>query len=425
MPTSTARPLRLPWPRSRLIDVPRDLAAVTAVADDEEGASATGLDERAVEAIWKAVLAWYRSGTQPFISLCVRRRGHVALHRSVGHSHGNGPGEDGPAIVGSPHTPVALFSASKMVTAMLVHALAERDLLALDERVAYYLPEFAACGKERVTLRDLLTHRAGIPTMPGRYQPEQAFDFEDTVARLCAAPGTSSHARRQAYHAVTGGFILGAVAEAVTGEALRPLLQEIFAAPMGLATLGYGIDDARAGEVAVNYATGPDQPGPLAALSRRALGSSWDTVVELSNDRRFLSSTIPAANVVATAGDLASFMQMLLDEGRRRHGGRRVLARKTVAEAVAPVSGAVLDRMLLVPMRYSAGLMLGNSPVGLYGPMCRRAFGHLGFINIFAWADPDRDTAVALLSTGKSLYGTHIASLVGLLSTISWHTYRR
>jgi CubicO group peptidase (beta-lactamase class C family) len=99
-----------------------------------------------------------------------------------------------------------------------------------------------------------------------------------------------------------------------------------------------------------------------------------------------------------------------------------VLERATVRGAVAPSGATAFDRMLLVPMRYSAGLMLGNSPVGLYGPLCRNAFGHLGLINIFCWADPDRDLAVSLLSTGKSLYGTHLIALTALLNSIGWRT---
>ena len=61
----------------------------------------------------------------------------------------------------------------------------------------------------------------------------------------------------------------------------------------------------------------------------------------------------------------------------------------------------------MLPLRYSAGMMLGASPFGLYGPDTARAYGHLGFANIFGWADPERATSVALLTTGKLVIGLH------------------
>jgi CubicO group peptidase (beta-lactamase class C family) len=75
----------------------------------------------------------------------------------------------------------------------------------------------------------------------------------------------------------------------------------------------------------------------------------------------------------------------------------------------------------MLPLRYSAGMMLGASPFGLYGPDTSKAFGHLGFANIFGWADPERATSVALLTTGKLLLGVHAPYLVALLCSLSRH----
>ena len=70
-------------------------------------------------------------------------------------------------------------------------------------------------------------------------------------------------------------------------------------------------------------------------------------------------------------------------------------------------------------MRYALGPMLGSNPVGLFGPMTGQAFGHLGFSNILCWADPERDISVSLLTTGKSVVGTHLPALANLLYQIS------
>ncbi|MBL6750023.1 MAG: hypothetical protein ISP90_05840 [Nevskia sp.] len=90
-----------------------------------------------------------------------------------------------------------------------------------------------------------------------------------------------------------------------------------------------------------------------------------------------------------------------------------------MARAIRPVGRWSLDRMLMMPMRFSEGMMLGASPVGLFGPRCAQAFGHLGFMNILGWADPQRGVAAGLLTTGKALLGGHLLPLSRLLATIA------
>jgi CubicO group peptidase (beta-lactamase class C family) len=66
-------------------------------------------------------------------------------------------------------------------------------------------------------------------------------------------------------------------------------------------------------------------------------------------------------------------------------------------------------------------MMLGGNPVGLFGPMTGHAFGHLGFSNIFCWADPERDISVSLLTSGKPIVGPHLPALARLLASISFN----
>ena len=78
-----------------------------------------------------------------------------------------------------------------------------------------------------------------------------------------------------------------------------------------------------------------------------------------------------------------------------------------------------MDFTLGVPVRYGVGLMLGDRWISPFGPNTQRAFGHLGFINCFGWADPDRDLSVGLLTSGKPALGRHLVPLVQLLRTLS------
>jgi len=219
-----------------------------------------------------------------------------------------------------------------------------------------------------------------------------------------------------AYHAITGGVIMGEVVRRVTGKNIRGLLRETIAEPLGFRYFNYGVPDQDIEKVAVNYDTGLPLVFPFSTLAKRALSVSWGDVVRISNEPRFMQVIIPAANLVATADEMSQFYQMLLNDGELN--GKRIFKAATIRRAIAPVAKMWFDGTMIVPMRYSAGLMLGASPVGMWGPYSESAYGHVGFINIFCWADPARDISVSLQTTGKSLAGPHIGPLVKFLFTV-------
>ena len=115
---------------------------------------------------------------------------------------------------------------------------------------------------------------------------------------------------------------------------------------------------------------------------------------------------------------------MLLNEGR--YDGQQIFQPETVARALEPAYHRPrFDRSLMLPLNFSNGFMLGNRGMGMFGPGAPKAFGHLGFISIYCWADPQRDLSGALLTTGKGVIGPHLPSLFGLQHTINRHTRLR
>lgn len=405
-----------------------DLLELTDADDDAADLDAAGLSLAARERIWQQITRWYATGRQPFISVCIRRRGHKVLHRSIGHSQGDwaprGIIDNSSAQVGSLNTPVVLYSASKAVTSILMHALAEDGLIDLDQRVSHYLPKFARHGKRRITLSDVLSHQSGISEMPDHLPIETIFDRHAVLEALYDTKPSGKHTDAHiAYHAVSGGYVLAAVAEQVTGKDLNALLRQRITGPLKMTSLTYGARPATIRNVARNYSTGGALPYPIAGFVRSALGADWQTVVDISNRREFFNTIIPAGNAIGTSDDLCRFMELLRVGGTLESS--RVLAPETIARAIAPRTSTLFDRTLKIPMRYSEGLMLGANPVGMYGPLTARAYGHLGFINIFCWADPQRELSVALLSTGKSLLGLHLANLLGVLWSINSPCGRR
>jgi len=398
---------------------PFPAAEVTSVGPEAEPAAA-GLDAAAIDAIWRAAVGAYDTGLYPALALCVRRRGVTVIDRAIGHASGNAPDDPRDAFKApARHDSLyCMFSASKMVTAMLVHLFEERRLVHLDEPVAFYLPEFGRKGKHRMTLRHVLTHRAGIPRIPPDLaDPGLLARPADILALLCEQAPSWRPGRKLGYHALTGGFILGAVLERVTGKPLRQILAEEFRTPLGLQSFDFGVPAARLRDVAVNAFTGPPVVPPVGTFIRRALSVGFADAVRMSNDPRYLEAVVPAGNICTTASDAARFMQMLLDGGTL--DGVRIFDPRTIARATAEQSYLELDLTIGAPVRYGMGFMLGAKIASPYGLDTPRAYGHLGFTNVFVWADPERDVAAALLTTGKPALAPAMARTWWLLTTIA------
>ncbi|GAB3671329.1 serine hydrolase domain-containing protein [Salinisphaera aquimarina] len=409
---------------SRLVNVgDGGLAHVTGVdAAAEVSPHAVGLSASAVDSIWGGVESLYRSGAFPAITFCLRRRGEIVLNRSIGYGRGGGPGEThGPyARLAEPDTPICLFSASKAMTAILVHKLAEEGGIDLGERISHYLPEFTGGGKHRTTIAQVLSHRGGFPMFnvaAAESGPETLLDWNRCIELICAAPAERG-GKRLAYHAITGGFILAEIIQRVTGMAFTEYLDTRLRQPLGMRYFTYGMDRRSRTRVARNYVAGQPVRFPISMLARKALSADFEEVVEISNSDYFMDAVIPAGNLYSTAEELSRFYQMLLDDGV--YGGRQVLAPETIRRAVRPAVSLRFDHTLKIPMRYSEGFMLGVNPFGLYGPMTGKAYGHLGFMNILGWADPSRELSAGLLVTGKAILGGHLLALGQLLSSISW-----
>lgn len=400
--------LGLPDPLRRA-RIGKDLDAVTTVAAEADPRD-VGLTNANVEAIWSSVQRLYRSGIHPAIAICVRRDGQVILDRAIGHASGNGPGDpiDAAKIPATPETPFCIFSASKGTTATLIHLLDQQGVLHIGDPVAEYLPEFARNGKSNITIGHVLSHRSGIPNAP-----KEALNFETIddwqLQRefMYDAKPMSRAGKRQAYHAVSGGSLLGEVVREVTGRGIREVLAEGILDPLGFRWMNYGVAPEDVPLVGQNYPTGPPPLPPLSTFLTRALGVHPDEATRMSNDPRFLTGVLPAANGVSTANELGRFYEMLRCGGEL--DGVRVLEERTIRRARVAQSHLEVDLSLGLPIAFSYGYMLGGKLMSLFGPNTTKAFGHLGWINIMGWADPERRLSVGLITTGKSVLYPELA----------------
>lgn len=408
--------------RLHISRVPDDIEAVTRVDSAREvDPHRVGMTHQDIAAIWGAVRNLYRTGTHPGIQLSLRRRGQILIHRSLGHARGNGPG-DAPGVeerLMTPDTPVCYFSASKAVTALLVHMLAEQGHINLLDPVSYYLPEFGQQGKQTITIHQILSHRGGIPGIPRDTPLDTLWDEDEIWRLLCQAKPIEVDGGTVAYHAITGGYVMGRLLEKVTGESIQAYLDTHIRRPLGMKWFTYGVNEPQIESLALNYATGPRPGFPLSWVVRRALGADIETVADISNDPRFQEAVIPAANLAGTAEEMGRFFQMMLNGGEWE--GRRICQPITIKRAVQQFGSMQIDRTMMVPMRFSAGFMLGSNPFGLWGPHSAEAFGHIGLINKWCWADPARDISVSLMTTGIPILAHHLPALAKFVWTVARH----
>jgi len=406
----------LPW--KLLCRVPADLDAVTEIGD-ETPPRELGLSRAAIDAIWDSARVLYQTGLHPALQLCVIRRGETVIDRAIGFAAGNAPGDpvDTPKRRVTTETPFRIYSASKAVTAMVVHKLDERRVLHIHDPVCEYLPEFGFGAKRHLTIAHVLCHRAGIPNLPRGAMDLDLLEQPTEIVRLLAEmPLVGRPGRQLAYHAVTGGFVLGEVVRAATGQDIRSVLAKEIRAPLGLRWLDYGVAPEDEDAIARDAITGTPPVPPISTVLTRALGAPVEQVIALAHDPRFLRGILPAANVVANARDLASFFECLRNDGA--WGDTAIFEPRTVRRARGEQSWWEIDLTLGLPLRYGFGFMLGADWLSPFGPGTPSAFGHVGFTNVFGWADPDREIAAALISNGKPFISIEVVRLLQCLAAI-------
>ncbi|CAL9370309.1 hypothetical protein SUDANB176_00854 [Streptomyces sp. enrichment culture] len=307
-------------------------------------------------------------------------------------------------------TLVNVWSTTKGPVALCAHMLADRGLLDLDAPVAAYWPEFAAAGKEKVLVRHLLSHRAGLPGLREPHSLAQLCDWELTTRRLAATEPWWEPGTRSGYHALTYGHLVGEVVRRVSGLLPGAFLAREVTGPLGVDfTIGLPAGDAgRVAELVPPPARRSDgqadlfsrlDPAAVAALTNPAVGAAG------ANTPEWRAAEIPAANGHGTARAVAALYAVLA--GRGAYGGHRFLSPQA-AERVREGQGSCRDLVLGAGFRHETEVGLGlwlSGPNGSYGPN-PRAFGHDGFGGSCGLSDPEAGVS---LGYTMNRMGPHIA----------------
>ena len=295
-----------------------------------------------------------------------------------------------------PETLTPVFSTTKAIASILIARLVEQGKLTYGQAVAEVWPEFAAAGKEAVTVEQVMSHQAGLSGFLDEMDPELWFEWDAICAKLAAMAPLWPVGSASGYHPVTFGYLVGEIFRRVDGRTMGTALREDIAVPAGL-DLWIGLPDAEHGRVAeLKRPSVLPTFGELNDALRAAFLTPWAAPGgKTGADWRRVE--IPSANGHATAPSLALLMGALATDGELR--GVHILSPQVRDEASAE---RIRGRDLVLPfeMSWGAGFMR-NVPNMIYGPG-ELTFGHSGWGGSCAFADPERRISGAYVMNRQS-----------------------
>ena len=363
--------------------LPAAVPAVATATPAEVGMSATRLSKIDV-----AVAEGLRREWMPGCVVMVGHQGKIVFHKAYGNKQ-----VQPETIAMTTDTVFDMASITKPIaTATSVMKLVELGKIDVDQAVAHYIPEFAANGKDEITVRQLLIHQGGL-------LPDNALsDYNDGVAKAFEriyALGTRVEPGTTFMYTDVGFIVLAKLVERVSGKTVHQFSQEFLFKPLGMQETGYN---------------------PPAALRKRAATTQqregrWMRG-EVHDPRAYrLDGIAGHAGLFSTSSDLARFAQMLL--GRGTYQDNQVLAAETIALMTKPnkVSSGLrgLGWDIRTGYSYNRGDLLTD-----------QAFGHGGFTGTTFWVDPGQELFVIFLSNRVHPDGSgSVNRLAGRIATIA------
>lgn len=298
-------------------------------------------------------------------------------------------------------TLVLVFSTTKGMAGMALAVAHSQQLFEYDAPVALYWPEFAQNGKERITVRQLLSHQAGLPAVEPSLDVATLADLDRLAALLACQRPAWTPGTRHGYHGLALGCYESALLRRVDPRrrSLGQFFQDEVARPLGLEFyigVPKGVPDERIAEIKEYsplrlllhlrempwpFVKALLTPGSLTARAARVRGIPTPAVAGSPSLRGI---EMPAANGIGQVRAIARAY------GSFATGGRELgLRPETLAALSAPAqvpSGGTLDAVLHVETSYSLGYLRPFSALRFGGA---RAFGTPGYGGSFGFADPD------------------------------------
>jgi CubicO group peptidase (beta-lactamase class C family) len=325
-----------------------------------------------VEAIEKGMAEKLHIGAQVYVS----RHGEPVADFGIGEAR--------PGVPMDSDSMMLWWSSTKPTAAVAIGQLWERGKLNIEERVSTYIPEFAAKGKDGVTLRHVLTHTGGFRFADGRWA--MAKPWEDIIARICGAeleegwvPG-----RKAGYHPSSGWFILGEVVRRVDGRSFERYVREEIFEPLGMHDCWVGMPPERHREygdrIGIMHNTEGDEPQPVPYV---------DT-------EEACAHCVPGGGGRGPMRELGRFFEVLLFGGQL--GEARIVSPQTVTAMTARHRVGLFDETFQLAIDWGLGFIIESY---IYGRHCSpRSFGHGGARSSAGFVDPEFELVACVVTNG-------------------------
>ncbi|GHH29029.1 serine hydrolase domain-containing protein [Streptomyces rubradiris] len=344
----------------------------------------------------------FAAGEEIGAAVCVYHRGRPVADLWGGFADPERTDPWRPATLG------VLASPTKALAASAALLLVDRGVLELDRPIADYWPEFAAHGKERITLRMVLSHRSGVVCLDHDPITADHMRRHTPIAEALAAarpewePDTA-----HGYHAVTFGYLVSELVRRCTGRTVGAFFAEEIAAPLGL-DCHIGLPDPDAVHLATmvqskaeDVMSGGDPGDAIAMLVELGKPDSLthrSTVASMALDPEpDLTAEDPSYGGWASAQSLARLYAALLGEV----DGFRLISERTSAQ-IGRVHARGACRITMMSTAWGLGFMLPDSPTFPAAAGLTTAFGFDGANGTFTFADPRYDLAFAYVQNSGS-----------------------
>jgi CubicO group peptidase (beta-lactamase class C family) len=340
-------------------------------------AAAGGWDKARLEQAAAVMADWIKDGRVEGASILVTQ-GSRQFAKNFGTAKG-------------PEPVFLLASISKPMTAAAVMSLVDQGQLSLDDHVVKFFPSFTGEGRETITIRNLLTHTAGLPDMLAndemlRQQHAPLSEYREGAlkAPLKFPPGTK-------YSYASMGILLSAeIAQKIMDKPIADIVEERVFRPLGMKHTGFGLRGRS------NALTVSSQAAPAMTEEGKKTWSDWNW-----NSGYWRNLGAPWGGALGSAADITRFYREFLDR------------RGTIMK---PANEQLMITNQSPPGVKPSGLGFDLPPsvgASACGP---RTFGHNGSTGTYSWADPDTGTICVVLTTlYEAAVRPHPTHLVGEL----------
>ena len=342
-----------------------------------------GLDSGRLARLDALIERHIADGRYPGAQIAAARDGKSLKTATFGHAR-----LDPDPVEASDDTLWLMFSQTKVIVTAALWQLVEAGELRFADRIADHIPEFAANGKDDITLFQVITHQGGFPNAE---VPEEAWEDHELLRKTVSdftldwTPGSRVH-----YHGTSAHWVAGALIDAVTGEDYRDYIRRELLAPIGLEDeIFVGVSEEADHRCADIHHLEEDENLPNGTAIVRSP----------RNTRAWRAAGVPGAGGYGTARGIAAFYQMLLAGGVLN--GSRVLGPRVIRFATTNQTADRVDENMGMPMHRGLGPHVrGTTPTirGLGTIASPSTFGHGGAGTSYSWGDPESGVSFTYLS---------------------------